>query len=78
MVEEGYDQASESRGLIFQLIVRLHPFSLGRDDYRKAVRNLPFYFYERLGFTVDAEVPTPDGAATMRPMHRPARGPTDA
>lgn len=30
-------------------------------------------FYQRLGFTVDAEVPTPDGAATMRPMHRPPR-----
>lgn len=41
-------------------------------------RNLPSYFYERLGFTVGAKVPTPDGAATMRPMHRPARGPTDA
>jgi GNAT superfamily N-acetyltransferase len=27
-------------------------------------------FYERLGFRVDAEVTTPDGAATMRPMHR--------
>ena len=39
-------------------------------------RNLPFY--ERLGFTVDAEVPTPDGAATMRPMLRPARAATDA
>jgi GNAT superfamily N-acetyltransferase len=28
-------------------------------------------FYERLGFRVDAAVPTPDGAAIMRPMHRP-------
>ena len=28
-------------------------------------------FYTRLGFVVDAEVPTPDGAAVMRPMHRP-------
>lgn len=28
-------------------------------------------FYERLGFRVVAEVPTPDGAAVMRPMHRP-------
>jgi hypothetical protein len=27
-------------------------------------------FYARLGFVVDAEVSTPDGAATMRPMHR--------
>ncbi len=27
-------------------------------------------FYERLGFRVDAEVATPDGAATLRPMHR--------
>lgn len=34
-------------------------------------RNVPFY--ERLGFTVDAEVTTPDGSATMRPMHRAAR-----
>lgn len=34
-------------------------------------RNLTFY--ERLGFTIAAEVPTPDGAATLRPMHRPAR-----
>jgi GNAT superfamily N-acetyltransferase len=33
-------------------------------------RNLTFY--ERLGFSVDAEVSTPDGAATLRPMHRPA------
>ena len=31
-------------------------------------RNVPFY--ERLGFRVAAEVATPDGAATMRPMHR--------
>ncbi len=31
-------------------------------------RNLSFY--ERHGFRVDAEVPTPDGAAVMRPMHR--------
>jgi GNAT superfamily N-acetyltransferase len=30
-------------------------------------------FYERLGFTVDGEVTTPDGVATMRPMHRPPR-----
>lgn len=30
--------------------------------------NLPFY--ERLGFGVDGEVATPDGAAVMRPMHR--------
>jgi GNAT superfamily N-acetyltransferase len=28
-------------------------------------------FYERLGFRVDAEIATPDGAAVMRPMHRP-------
>lgn len=34
-------------------------------------RNLSFY--GRLGFRVAAEVPTPDGAAVMRPMHRPAR-----
>ena len=27
-------------------------------------------FYERLGFRVDAEVSTPDGVATLRPMHR--------
>ena len=33
-------------------------------------RNLSFY--ERLGFRVDAEVATPDGAAIMRPMHRTA------
>ncbi len=31
-------------------------------------RNVPFY--ERIGFVVEAEVPTPDGVATMRPMHR--------
>lgn len=30
-------------------------------------------FYERLGFRVEAEVATPDGAATMRPMRRPPR-----
>lgn len=37
-------------------------------------RNVPFY--ERLGFRVDAEVSTPDGAAVMRAMHRrrPDRG----
>ena len=29
-------------------------------------------FYERLGFRVVGEVATPDGAATLRPMHRPA------
>lgn len=34
-------------------------------------RNVPFY--ERHGFAVDAEVPTPDGAAAMRPMHREPR-----
>ncbi len=33
-------------------------------------RNLPFY--ERLGFRVVAEIPTPDGAVTLRPMHRVA------
>lgn len=27
-------------------------------------------FYERLGFRVDAEITTRDGAATLRPMHR--------
>jgi hypothetical protein len=27
-------------------------------------------FYERLGFRIDAEVATPDGAVTLRPMHR--------
>jgi GNAT superfamily N-acetyltransferase len=27
-------------------------------------------FYRRLGFETVAEVPTPDGAATLRPMHR--------
>ncbi len=27
-------------------------------------------FYARRGFLVDAEVSTPDGAATLRPMHR--------
>lgn len=31
-------------------------------------KNVPFY--ERHGFRVDAEVPTSDGAAVMRPMHR--------
>jgi GNAT superfamily N-acetyltransferase len=31
--------------------------------------------YERLGFRVDAEVATPDGAASLRPMHRPAAPP---
>jgi GNAT superfamily N-acetyltransferase len=35
-------------------------------------RNLGFY--ERLGFGVDAEVTTPDGTATLRPMHRPPPG----
>jgi len=34
-------------------------------------KNVPFY--ERLGFRVAAEVPTPDGAATLRPMHRAPR-----
>jgi GNAT superfamily N-acetyltransferase len=32
-------------------------------------RNLPFY--ERLGFRVVAEVPSPDGRVTLRPMVRP-------
>ena len=27
-------------------------------------------FYERLGFSVDAEITTPNGEATLRPMHR--------
>ena len=27
-------------------------------------------FYERLGFHVTAEVPTPDGATALRAMHR--------
>ena len=31
-------------------------------------RNVPFY--DRFGFTVIAEVPNPDGSATLRPMHR--------
>ncbi len=31
-------------------------------------RNVPFY--ERVGFTVTAEVPNPDGSATLRPMLR--------
>lgn len=34
-------------------------------------RNVPFY--ERHGFQVAAEVPTPDGTAVMRPMHRAPR-----
>jgi hypothetical protein len=29
-------------------------------------------FYERFGFRVAAEAPTPHGAATLRPMHRAA------
>ena len=33
-------------------------------------RNVPFY--ERFGFRVAAEVPTPDGAAVLQPMQRPA------
>ena len=36
-------------------------------------RNLTFY--ERLGFQAYAEVTTPDGAATLRPMHRAAPRP---
>jgi GNAT superfamily N-acetyltransferase len=28
-------------------------------------------FYERLGFAAVTEVPTPDGVAVLRPMHRP-------
>jgi GNAT superfamily N-acetyltransferase len=36
-------------------------------------RNVPFY--ERHGFQVAAEVTTPDGRATMRPMHRPPTPP---
>jgi GNAT superfamily N-acetyltransferase len=31
-------------------------------------------FYERVGFAVQAEVPSPDGAVTLRPMVRPAAG----
>ena len=31
-------------------------------------------FYERLGFAVEAEVPTPDGSATLRPMVRRGGG----
>lgn len=34
-------------------------------------RNVPFY--ARFGFEVAAEVPTPDGAAALRPMHRAAQ-----
>jgi len=36
-------------------------------------RNVPFY--ERLGFTVAVEVPTPDGSATLRPMQRGVTAP---
>jgi GNAT superfamily N-acetyltransferase len=36
-------------------------------------RNVPFY--ERVGFTVAAEVATPDGVAVLRPMRRQARLP---
>jgi GNAT superfamily N-acetyltransferase len=32
-------------------------------------RNVPFY--ERHGFGVVAEIPTPDGAAVLRALHRP-------
>jgi GNAT superfamily N-acetyltransferase len=35
-------------------------------------RNLSFY--ERHGFTLVAEVPTPDGTAVLRPMHRQSAG----
>lgn len=35
-------------------------------------RNVPFY--ERQGFVVSGEVTTPDAAATIRAMERPARG----
>ena len=31
-------------------------------------------FYERLGFVAVAEIPTPDGGAVLRPMHRPVTG----
>jgi hypothetical protein len=34
-------------------------------------KNVPFY--ERHGFRVAAETATPDGAATLRPMHRAPR-----
>ncbi len=37
------------------------------------LKNVPFY--ERHGFRIAAEVPTPDAVAAMRPMHRAAKTP---
>ena len=51
-------------------IIAAHAGETRADD---ALKNVPFY--ERHGFRVAAEISTPDGAATLRPMHRAARAP---
>jgi hypothetical protein len=37
IVEAGSGQSARAEGLLFQLIVRLHKYSLGRADYRQSV-----------------------------------------
>lgn len=72
----GIDSAHRGQGLGAELVA---PYLSRFDDdglpcglVSSNPRNVSFY--ERVGFTVVAEVSTPDGAATIRPMRRPAAG----
>ena len=66
--------ASQRRGVGAELLRHLRAAS----DRRMlvgtwAAAGWAIAFYERHGFAVAAEVTTPDGAATIRPMIRPPR-----
>ncbi len=70
------DAAGHGRGLgamaVAPLIERCDADGLPCGLVSTNPRNISFY--ERLGFVAVAEVPTPDGVAVLRPMHRPCIG----
>ena len=72
----GVRAASHGRGLgamaVAPLIERCNADGVPCGLVSTNPRNIAFY--ERLGFVAVAEVPTPDGVAVLRPMHRPCIG----
>lgn len=70
----GIDAAHQGRGwgaaAVLPVLERIDADGLPCGLVSSNPRNVSFY--ERCGFVVAAEVTTPDGAATIRPMARPA------
>lgn len=70
----GIDPAHQGRGwgaaAVLPMLERIDADGLPCGLVSSNPRNVSFY--ERCGFAVTAEVTTPDGAATIRPMARPS------